>query len=155
MLIKTKLRLLFILLLIIGLSQAYAQTKAKKDTIYYLLDTLNTPPLERMIKTEASKDIKFYTIMCPCLKDNVEPAFQSAIASKSYVNNQVFKTYRLISLANLILFVKKNDNKQFNNKYIIYFIEPDKNGYIKRKMFFLGGGIEHIDDTITVPTGKS
>jgi len=109
---KTKMVILELILLCLSFCKTYAQNSGKKDTIYYLLDTLSTPPLERMIKTEASKDIKFYTIKCPCLKDNVEPAFESAIASKSYVNNQVFKTYRFISLAPVLAHACRVCNNQ-------------------------------------------
>ncbi len=139
----------------VSYNPCYAQSiSPKKDTIYYFLDTLNISSKDRMITSSTGPSFTFYRIQCPCLKDGVEPVFRAGVAMKKDITQQTFLSYKLISLPDLISFVKKNDDKQFDKKHVIYFVERRQNGYIQNRVFFQGGGIERTIDYQTISTGN-
>lgn len=128
-----------IMLLSLSLSYANAQVVNKKDTVYYLADTIKTPVKDRILTAETVKDFKFYTIKCYCLTTNYHIVFRGNISKQLLLNKITFKKIKLISLPQLIELATKNDNTYFDQKFVIYFIEPAGRKYVQQKVFFLGG----------------
>lgn len=141
---NTELFLLFVFIAVVP-RISHAQSNFKKDTIYYLVDTAKTSTYDRLITVQKNDTEQFYTINCPCLIDNTKPVFRCNLKKQTYIDATVFKSLKLTYLSELIEIVRKNDNKAFNDRFTIFFIEPLKQNYIKYKSFFLGGGITKID----------
>jgi len=108
-------------------SQVLAQ-HIKKDTIYYLLDTVNTPRNDQMIFANKTKLEIFFTIDCPCLRaDGEKPIFQSINKYQKNISVQLFKSLKLSSVPLIIKLIIENDNgNDFNNKYVLCVVQPVK-----------------------------
>ena len=121
-------------------SQNTIAQNTNKDTIYYLLDTLRVSQNDRMISTEDdAKFQKFYTINCACLNSGNKPVFRCNITNDVFIKKSEVSSLKFIRLTELISVVEKNDNGHFDEKFAVFFIEPFKRKYVKRRVFFLGG----------------
>jgi hypothetical protein len=142
------------ILLVCGSYNTYAQTSAKNDTIYYLLDTAHTAPNDRMISVEGGNPYLFYTINCPCLSDHYMISFVSSGTKKSELDKAAFKKIKFTHIAHLIDMAIRNDNNNFNNMYTVFFVEPTGDRYIIRKVFY-----DHkappSDDRVSIPITTS
>ncbi|MES2064977.1 MAG: hypothetical protein V4456_23875 [Bacteroidota bacterium] len=126
-------------IIITNLSNSFAQTISKKDTIYYFIDTAKIPVLDRMIRVDIANPHKFYTINCPCLSSGSNPVFRTNINNTTPVNKSKVAKIKFISLAKLIELVRKNDTPYFNDAVTIFFIEAREKIFIQERVFFLGG----------------
>jgi len=134
-----KLCILIIGVLLIS-SSCYAQAPKSTDTIFYMVDTLKTPLNDRMIASEIAGDFNFYTIKCPCLKEGVYPVFRCNVKKYTKLGADDLSHIKFIKLSQLIQIVSTNDDKNFNDRFVIWFIEPHNyNTFIKRRVFFQGG----------------
>jgi hypothetical protein len=122
-----------------------AQRSIKKDTIYYLLDTLKTPANDRMVTVQKNGNGQFTEIKCPCLKAHGTPQFLSRISKKALLTKEKFGVLKLISLPELIQIVSTYD-EHFNNKYVMYIIEPKGNNYTLNLSTYLGVEINKSDE---------
>jgi len=118
-----------------------AQQNKKIDSIYYLVDTLNTPVSDRMwdIQIENVAMCKLFTIRCPCLKNGGSPTFLYSI--EHIDNGVIIKKSDLskiarISLSDLITEAKKIDDNHQRYDYKFFFIEPDGRKYIIHNVNF-------------------
>lgn len=120
---------------------SFAQTLSKKDTVYYLLDTAKTPARDRLFTFEAdySSQQRFYTLNCPCLENHHKPEFRYNASQTTYLGAKIVGQLQFINLQALIDLVTKNDFPDFYNRFVIYFIIPEKRKYAKHKVFFLSG----------------
>lgn len=128
-------RILFCTLFIFLINIKAQAQNIKKDTVYYLLDTLKTPVNDRIWNVEIESRSKFYIILCRCLKYNCYPTFirnvnvAAGTLSKSDVNKIKF-----ISLVKLIDLAGKDGGDSFNNYHVIYFVEPSRGEYSKSQV---------------------
>lgn len=108
---------------------AFAQ-QMKKDTIYYLLDTAKTPKNDRMIWVSNDKTEKIFVIDCPCLRsDGAKPIFQIRNNPAKTIDSEILKSYKLTSISSIIKLAIDNDKgNEFNEKYILFVIQPIENG---------------------------
>ena len=67
--------------------------------------------------------------------------FRSNITRQSIIDKSAFKKVIFTSLSQLIELVRKNDDTHFDDKFVIYFIEPSGKKYIQQKVFFMGGHV--------------
>lgn len=118
----------------------------KKDTIYYLLDTLKTPVNDRMVTVHQNGNGQLTEIKCPCLKAHGTPQFLSRISKKALLTKNKFESLKLISLPGLIQIVSTYD-EHFNNRYMMYIIEPNGNNYLVSLATYLGVEINKSDET--------
>jgi hypothetical protein len=131
-------------------SSSYAQNVMKKDTMYYLLDTLKVPINDRMVTlAEKEGDGKFFLIQCPCLAHDEKPQFYYRISKKISVSKKTFNSIKLISLTSLIEITKKSGN-DFRNKYVFYMIEPQNDAYIMHQSYFIGRVDLNVDDAVII-----
>ncbi len=142
---KKVINMILLVSLIFTIDISYSQSNNKKDTIYYLLDTLRIPPSDRMINADIAPPNKFFIINCPCLDSGNKPVFRANMSKTTYINKEEFKRIKLIHLSTLIEIVRKNDNQHFDDKYIVFFIEPHQTKYAKQRVFFLGGNEKLIN----------
>jgi hypothetical protein len=130
------------------LNAATAQkTTSKINNLYYLLDTGKTQVADRMWTVMADRIFKYYTIKCPCLKNDGEPTFVYDIERKgtgTHLSPNQLKKLKLISLSDLILKVKQIENNGYKRDCLISLIEPDGNKYIIHEMFFVNPAIKII-----------
>ena len=82
---------------------AKAQTITKKDTVYYLVDTIKVPDNDRMIEIGIEGDFYCYRLMCQCYPNQTNPVFTYIRHRKgiSLTNIQLSKI-KLINLKTLI-----------------------------------------------------
>jgi hypothetical protein len=116
----------------------FAQGKIPQDTIFYLLDTAKTPPSDRMWSIENAPPHQFYTIKCPCLKSGRSPIFRGNKSKLTNINLADVKKLKLINLADLIQFVRQQDDVELETKIKLFFIVVKDENYLKQQVFFLG-----------------
>jgi len=124
-----------------GFSRSIAQTTIlkKTDSLYYLVDTINTPVNDRMWEVQSDKINKYYTIKCPCLKNNGKPTFSYSIQKQDIgmnLTNKAFKLLNLISLSDLILKSKYIEDNGYERDDVIFLIERSGKEYIVHKVDF-------------------
>ncbi|PWK75299.1 hypothetical protein LX99_03792 [Mucilaginibacter oryzae] len=127
---------LLIIFLCLNILGAYAQKRINNiDSIYYLVDTANTPLKDRMWDIGIESQYKYLTIKCPCLKFNIEPTFIYKLKDPGQkINDGYFSKLKIVSLAKLIELTKKTTDLTAQTLYIFYIIEKDANGgYIYHK----------------------
>lgn len=134
--------------------KAVAQQKAKYDTLYYFLDLSNTPFNDRMITVDSEARIKFYTINCPCLKENAKPRFRCDTTRRVNIDVDKYKKIKLITLPYLIDLAKTYDFKELMKKYVIYFVRNINGSYTKNEVFLDIRKITTIIDFDTVHPRK-
>jgi hypothetical protein len=135
---KANLKLLLILLLYsIGL-KAQKHVEIKKDTLYYLIDTIKTQKLDRMLDIKHADTYINYNTHCPCWNGGFELSFNYPFQWKFedniplkykpvYITKKELKKIKLISLSNLIKAACSYQDA-FNNFHVLYFIEHLPNG---------------------------
>jgi hypothetical protein len=87
-----------------------AQVPAKKDTIYYLIDTVTTTKENRLITIQNQNEQNFLIIHCPCLYKGNEPVFRYNSSLYTTLKKSSIKAIKFAYLKNLIEVVRKNDN---------------------------------------------
>jgi hypothetical protein len=145
---KIKLFLLICLCFSLLTNSVFAQSKIKKDTIYYLLDTLKIPVNDRIVTSQKMGNATFTEIKCPCVNRNDHPWFYSPDSKKKIFSKDKFRSIKLINLVSLIEIVK-NSGDNFNKKYSFFIIEPMNNEYIVRETFFDGRETTVAIDSVT------
>jgi len=108
-------------------------SSVKKDTLYYLVDTAKTPKLDRILWIQHLKDNYIdYQIFCPCIMASAGIQFNFPAGSRNmndtsivkpiYIKPEHVKKIVFTSLIKLIQLVQ-NNNKNFNQRYVTFFIE--------------------------------
>ena len=120
-------------------NRSFAQNGHHRDTIYYLVDTLHTPVPDRMLSIATVSPHQFYTIKCPCLSSNNLPVFRGNISLFTSMSKIDMEKIKLIYLPNLIELVRKNDDSNFEKRFILFFITKAGESYQKLQVHFLGG----------------
>jgi hypothetical protein len=126
----------------------FAQTKAKKDTLYYLIDTAKTPTRDRVFSINYVKvaEVVQYYLNCPCVWSDQWPTFLYVLRKSlddrtfikpTYIEEKNLKNISFIPLKDLIEKACENDYYVFNDKYVLFFIEHLPDGrYMVRKVKF-------------------
>ena len=117
-----------------------AQQSKKVDSIYYLVDTLHTSVSDRMwdIRIDKVAMCKLYTVRCPCLKNGGSPTFLYSIEhidNGVYIKKSELNKRTLVTLYDLIIDAKRNDDKQ-SNDLKFFFIEPVGREYLIHNVIF-------------------
>jgi len=117
-----------IVILWLNIYSASAQKVANNiDTVYYLLDTTNTTPKDRMWDVGIESQYKYFTVKCPCLKYNSEPTFVYNLKdSGQSVSNASLSKIRMVSLPTLIDFAKKTTDLTAQTLCVFYIVEIGK-----------------------------
>jgi hypothetical protein len=121
------------ILLLLG-TQVFSQ-KSKKDTIYYLLDTTKTPANDQMWKIGIEGPFKYFKYQCACLDFKSSPAFIHNTAERGRQIKAI--SDKLWTLPLLIKALTDDGGRTFNNKHIVFFIEPVFNEYIEHHVRLL------------------
>jgi hypothetical protein len=130
----------FLIILILGTITAFAQTKQKVDSLYYLIDTANIPKNARLWDIhEEYPSLKAYVIQCPCLRYGQEPMFvyDTKEATGQTITEEELNALKLTNLSTLILKAKQFTATDFKGKYIIFLGEPIGKNYIFHKVRLL------------------
>jgi hypothetical protein len=127
--------LLFSFFLVTFCNYASAQYAKKKDSLYFLLDTIKTPYNDRMwdISFEGNK---YYTILCPCLRYNGRPTFLLLKSNKIiFIDNKALVKLRKIKIISLINLAKSGaEDGSFNKLHNMFIIEPKAKQYAVSKV---------------------
>ncbi|MBB2146599.1 hypothetical protein GM921_13940 [Pedobacter sp. LMG 31464] len=112
-------------LLLFNLQKVNAQ--AKRDTIYYLLDTAKVPIKDRMFRIESEGPFMFYSLECKCFPYGYGIGFYYQIADKKEkrISFQKFRQLKTVSVMQLIDLALKCLPPENRNKYQFIFAEPE------------------------------
>jgi len=146
-------KLAFFVLFLFSMS-SFAQTRRRIDSIFYLLDTLKTPVLDRMWDVDLEYGgIKVYAIRCSCLQYDQRPTFSyhSDRAKSSTLTKKDLGTIKLTSLNELVIKAKQFTTVGFKGKYAFFIVEPDKKGYIYHQVNLLTPRAPSIDYIVIPP----
>lgn len=125
-----KTMIIFILSLIFfNVGSVCGQNKAKRDSIYYLLDTAAVPVKDRMFKTEIEQPYKLFVLRCKCYPNGANAAFSTYITQQDnakYISQEDFHRLKTISLTELIA-ITANSPKEKGTKHHFFFLEPNGN----------------------------
>ena len=94
----------------------------------------------------ADKIYKYYTIQCPCLKNEGKPTFCYDIEGKddgTAISKKKLKAIKLVNLSFLIFKSKQIENNDYRNDYHIFLIEPKGKIYVMHEVNFVNLAI-HI-----------
>lgn len=122
-----------ILFLLIYSLNAFSQ---KKDSVYYLIDTLNTPKNSQIWEIGIENPFKYYTIKCPCLEFGRSPTFiyRPDMQKAIMIKQKELKLFKQTNLSGLIQKAKEATNKDSANKYTFFIIEPKGKLFIINKV---------------------
>ena len=122
------------LVLIFSFLKTNAQETIKRDTIYYLLDTTQTPKKDRMWDIFVESKIKCFIIKCPCLQYNSNPTFTYKITDAiNIISKKEIKDINTVDISTLIEIAKGNLGK-LHTYPVIIFIEKHNKSYIIHKV---------------------
>ncbi|MFI5159226.1 MAG: hypothetical protein ACHQF4_10200 [Sphingobacteriales bacterium] len=133
-----------------SVSSAKAQTiTVKRDTLYYLIDTAKTTRLDRILWIQHLKDNYIdYQIFCPCIMASTGIQFNFPAGSRNindplsvtptYIKPELIKKIAFTSLVKLIQ-LAQNYNQDFNQRYVVFFIEHLPQGKYSIKKVDYGG----------------
>ncbi len=135
-----------VVIILLSFSLGKAQS-VKRDTLYYLLDTLAVPAKDRLFKYESENaNIKWITINCPCLDHNIKPGFRMNISKQKIVDRKWLQTNQTIGLSSLLNYLKTHASQKLSNSFDLFFVEPNGRKSFKiNKVLFLGGEITITD----------
>lgn len=131
------------ILAIILLCSSFGKAQSiKKDTLYYLLDTVSVPAKDRLFSYEAENaTIKWITINCPCLEYGIKPPFRMNISNQKIVSREWLQTNETVGLTYLLSYLRTKDSPSLSNSFDLFFVEPNDSSSLKiNKAVFLGGG---------------
>lgn len=132
-----------IILVIILLSALLSKAQStRRDTLYYLLDTLAVPAKDRLFTYESENaTIKWITINCPCLEYGIKPPFRMNISKQRIVAREWLQINETVSLPYLLNYLRTKDSPSLSNSFDLFFVEPNDAHSLKiNKAVFLGGG---------------
>lgn len=145
------------------IQNSFGQKVASKDTLYYLIDTIKTPNLDRMVEigTEVYYNsyhpllfdtIKYVKINCPCLPFNYYPSFTVQINKTriSIGKQQVYKI-KFVSLSTLLDVTLKDYKQRFAYKYTVIMVERIGRKYFKYETKLTEYGNPSIDVEVITP----
>lgn len=140
---------LFSLLFIYEVGKAQS---VKKDTLYYLLDTLAVPVKDRLFSYEAENaNIKWVTINCACLESGVKPQFRINTRNQKIVDIRWLQRHETVSLSYLLNYLRTKDDARLISNFDLFFIEPnDAHSFKINKVVFAGGKRQLSDDSVIV-----
>ena len=125
--------------------QGFAQKTQKPNSLYYLLDTANTPRNDRMWKVFTDGQYKYFALQCPCLENHGKPTFFYGVQSKEnsvLINKKQLQGIKLANLDTLIAASKQIEHNNYARDFSIYLIEPKNWGYIMHDMSFMNPTIK-------------
>ncbi|WP_025145976.1 hypothetical protein [Pedobacter jeongneungensis] len=125
-----KIKFLIFAFLFFSVYIAKAQTqKIKKDTVYYLLDTLSVPAKDRMFKVEREGPAMVYQLQCKCYPYSTSITFYYDINRKKekIIKISEAKKIKTVSITELISLAVKSLLKEEANEYKFVFLEPSGN----------------------------
>ncbi|MDB5008300.1 MAG: hypothetical protein JWP45_2693 [Mucilaginibacter sp.] len=136
---------LFFIILYLCVFSVSAQKTQKNDSIYYLIDTVKIPLLERVWHVPSDdSQYKNYVLQCPCLKFNGTPTFFYSSKDKGRVINKTeLEAIKRISLSALIIKSKQLLDTQVIS-YLFYFIEPKGDEYIIHNVGLINPAIKIV-----------
>ncbi len=147
---KTIKLLMMFLSLFILTNKTTAQVK--KDTIYYLLDTLNTPVKDRLITVEKDGSDTFVRINCHCMKNYEIPVFVFNSKYGIPLQRKVFKSLNTLTLIRLMELARAVTSIDFQIHHVFYIIEPKGKDYVMYQSNSLSREIT-IGDQVPIKTG--
>jgi len=125
--------LIILLLICIGLSSKAQNTSRKRDSLFFQLDTAKVPITDRMWEIHQENSFVFYTFQCPCLANGANPTFIFNLNRPSETKIKNVSNIKLTSILELLRIVKQSKST-FNGRYLLYFIIPSNEGYVKRQV---------------------
>jgi hypothetical protein len=137
-------KIFFMLLLFLGV-QGFAQETQNTNSVYYLLDTANTPRNDRMWKLSTDGRYKYFAIQCPCLENHGKPTFFYDVENKdnaALINKKELRVIKLANLDTLIALSKQIERNNYARNFPVFLIEPHGEGYIKHEMSFMNPTIQ-------------
>ncbi|GGB27640.1 MULTISPECIES: hypothetical protein [Mucilaginibacter] len=128
-----------LILFCVALSASAQKAVSNIDTIYYLLDTANTPVKDRMWDIGVESQYKYYAIQCPCLKFNNYPTFVFNVKDPGRkISGDQITAFNFVSLSSLIERAKKTSDLTAQTLYVFYIVEKsDANEYVSHKIRLL------------------
>jgi hypothetical protein len=112
-------------------SACLGQNRTKKDTVYYLLDTIMTSPGDKLFSITCTNGANtLLEINCPCLMDGGKPRFAYNILKPIPLSIEKMRAINSLTLGGLIDLARHNDNLTLFYNYVLYFIKPSKDGYV-------------------------
>lgn len=140
--------------LVLGGLRAKAQSAAKADSAFYLLDTARTPISDRLWHTYSEGLVKFYelTVYSPFspLLDKPTFGYSSRYQKPETINEAKFKTIKKTSLSELLFQLKqfaeedKETKAELKKPFYLYVIERKSNGYATVKTQLDGSGARKV-----------
>ncbi|MDP9078436.1 MAG: hypothetical protein M3O71_13465 [Bacteroidota bacterium] len=124
---------IFFIILLFCSYNAIAQKSSKIDSIYYLIDTANTPVNDRMWEIhEEYPSFKIYIIQCPCLQYDQKPSliYDTKKTNGKVISQKQLKALKLTNIAILIVKIKQSLTNDFTGKYVFFLVEPLGKKYI-------------------------
>jgi hypothetical protein len=126
---------IFLFLMLFSAVNAVAQKAAKVDSAYYLLDTTCNSSYDNMWETGIEGNLKYYSILCPCLAYGTKPTFAYPKNDEGRIlSAEKLPSIKLISLVNLIEKTKLITNKKLSKPNAIFLIEPFGKDYVIHKV---------------------
>ncbi|MDB5002840.1 MAG: hypothetical protein JWQ34_1065 [Mucilaginibacter sp.] len=147
---KQKILLLLICLFFSG--ACLGQNRIKKDTVYYLLDTIMTSPGDKLLSITCTNGANTsLEINCPCRMDGGKPRFSYNVLKPIPLSVEKIRTINYLTLRGLIDLARHNDDLTFLYNYVLYFIKPSKDGYVMYAANIPRTKEFKVEDWITVP----
>ncbi|GEM_PF-1785459 len=133
-------------------SACLGQNRIKKDTVYYLLDTIMTSPGDKLFSITCTNGANTsLEINCPCRMDGGKPRFSYNVLKPIPLSIEKMRTINYLTLGGLIDLARHNDNLTFFYNYVLYFIKPSKDGYVMYAANIPRTNEFKVEDWITVP----
>ena len=110
------------------------------DTIYYLHDTILVQKNNFPMKAYNGLFGRLFVIKCNCLSIGNGNIYLQSLKKKVIIDEQKMKSLKLITLSDLINFVKANNTPNFGDEtfgknHLVYVLEPSKPGYILHRVY--------------------
>ena len=133
---KKKLSIIILLLLTITSKDLLAQKlQIKRDTIYYLVDTIKVPKADRMFLYGEEGDTYGYRLTCQCNTWQSDAFFVRRIDAKGlFLKKADFKKYKFITIRELIAIVVKFGNDNIRN-HDFYFAEQQEKKFLLYRVY--------------------
>ncbi|MES2426529.1 MAG: hypothetical protein V4560_06125 [Bacteroidota bacterium] len=108
------------------------------DTIYYLHDTTLVQKNNFPMKAYNGWLGRIFVIKCNCL--SIGNIYLQSLKKKVIIDGQQMKSLKLITLSDLINFVKANNTPNFGDvtfgqNHLVYVVESSKPGYILHRVY--------------------
>ena len=143
---KSFLKLLSPLFILIVMSHhVYAQKSAKRDTVYYLMDTTRTPHNDQIFLNGQEGNLYGYRLTCSCYPKQTDAVFIRRIDQKGIeIAENDLNNYKLLPLRSLLNIVARFGADEIR-QHEFYFIEYQNKMFIKYQVFL---AVPHNQDLL-------